>query len=106
MSQQFIKNEQGTFDEIYRDFVIRPTEAGYIVLNPDGTETGYAPKTREMAVQVIDTKHARCEALAAEAAKRVSKPTFDAVAILTAADRLAVNAKRMGRRENNPNDLI
>jgi hypothetical protein len=106
MSQQFIKNEQGTFDEIYRDFVIRPTEDGFTVLNPDGTPTGYTPKTRATAVAVIDTKHRRCEELAAEAAKRVSKPQIDVAAILTAADRLSVGARKMGRAENNPNDLI
>lgn len=106
MSQQFVKNEQGTFDEIYRDFLIRPTEDGYAVLNPDSTPTGYAPKTRDLAVQVIDAKHRRSEMLAAEAAKRVSKPQIDAAAILTAADRIAAGARKMGRVANNPNDLI
>jgi len=106
MSQQFIINEQGAFDEIYRDFVIRPTEAGFVVLNPDGTPTGYTPKTRAVAVQVIDMKHRRTEQMLADAAHKIAKPQIDVSAILTAADRLAANARKMGRANNNASDLI
>jgi len=105
MSQQFVRNESGTFDEVYRDFFIRATEGGFVVLNPDSTPTEYTPKTRALAVAVIDMKHRRCEALLAEAAHKV-KPVIDAAAIFTAADRLAAGARKMGRHENNANDLI
>lgn len=106
MSQQFIQNEQGAFDEIYRDFVIRPTESGFAVLNPDGTPTEYAPRTRALAVQVIDTKHARSEALIAEAVRKIEKPQIGVAAILTAADRIVAGSRKMGRASNNASDLI
>jgi hypothetical protein len=106
MSQQFVKNEIGTFDECYKGFFIRPTEAGFIVLNPDSTPTGYTPKTRALAVAVIDTKHRRCELLIEEAAKKIAPPAIDTLAIMDAAATFADNFRKMGRSENRSSDLI
>ena len=91
----------------YRNYSIRTNGERFAVINPDGTPDAY-DKCRDIdaAKARIDALYARSEALIAEAAKQVCKPQFDASAILTAADRFAANARKMGRRENNPDDLI
>lgn len=94
----------------YRNYTIRANDTAvqtYAVINPDGTPDAYAQCRSIAAAKArIDALYARSEALIAEAAKRVSKPAFDATAILSAAERFAANAKKMGRAENSPDDLI